>query len=199
LKEPLLVGYGTLLYRASLGDSIGAEVALGKVVWPVAVLGYRRLFNLRPDHYQSSACLSADGSECAAMNVEPAPEAWFNGIAFRVTESELDALDRREWYYRRLEAPLFDFHTREPIGSGYVYSAELTARRIERSSEKLLPLWRDVLWARAGAYGIAPAFGRAFDETTYLADGRTLVVERYREPLARTGEPLRAVESLKTG
>ena len=192
----LLVGYGTLLYRASLGRSIGAEAAERRELRAVAVPGYRRLFNLRPDHYTPSACLSADGRECAAMNVEPAPGAWFNGVAFAVRESELAALDQRERYYRRLEAPLLDFATREPIGTGFLYSAEATARWIERNPEKLLPLWRDVVWARAGAYGLAPAFGRAFDETTYLADGETLVVERYREPLARAGNPLRAIQTL---
>jgi hypothetical protein len=192
----LLVGYGTLLYRASLGDSIGADAARLKAVRSVAVPGFRRLFNLRPDHYTPSACLAADGRECAAMNVEPAPRAWFNGVAFEVEDAELAALDLRERYYRRLEAPLVDFASREPLGTGFVYSAEPTARWIERSPDKLLPLWRDVLWARAGAYGLDPEFGRAFDRTTYLADGAVLMVERYRDALARAGDPVGAVRIL---
>jgi hypothetical protein len=46
----LLVGYGTLLNRASLGQTIGADVATSKLMRPVIVNGFRRLYNLRPDH-----------------------------------------------------------------------------------------------------------------------------------------------------
>lgn len=196
MTKHLLVGYGTLLYRASLGDSIGVRAAEAKEMRPVTVLGYRRLFNLRPDHYEPSAQLRPDGSECAAMNVEPESGAWFNGIAFPVNEDELAVLDERERYYRRLEAPLLDFSTREPLGDGFVYSAEPTAPWIERDPEILLPLWRDVVWGRGGAFGIGAPFGRAFDETTYLADGRTLVTERYREVLEAAGDPARAAQTI---
>ena len=51
----------------------------------------------------------------------------------------------------------------------------------ERDIEKLMPLWRDIVWARTGAYRIGETFGRCYDETTYLADGRTLVIDRYRD------------------
>ena len=46
-----------------------------------------------------------------------------------------------------------------------------------------MPLWRDVVWARVGAYRISDEFGRMFDATTYLADGTTPVVDAYREHL----------------
>ena len=42
--------------------------------------------------------------------------------------------------------------------------------------------------ARAGAYGISEAFGRMYDETTFLADGRTLMIDVYRELLKDTSD-----------
>jgi hypothetical protein len=122
----LLVGYGTLLYRPSLGDTIGGTAASAIEMVPVVVAGYRRLFNLRPDHY----------------------------------------------------VPLT--------------SAVLGDTGIERDPAALLPLWRDVQWARAGAYQISPRFGTYCDRTTYLGDGATLVTARYQGHLAvPRGDPER--------
>lgn len=192
----LVIGYGTLLYRASLGQTIGQAVAGQREMLPVLVRGFRRLFNLRPDHYVASHLWGRPGIENGAMNVEPADGQSLNGLAFQVTPEELAELDRRERYYDRLAAETYDFETGAPLGPGQIYSARLDARWIERDPERLLPLWRDVAWARAGAYAIGRSFGETFDRTTYLADGETLVVDRYREHLS-PGEPPGAEELLQ--
>ncbi len=186
--DVLLVGYGTLLHRGSLGQSIGGEAADEKDILPVRIRDYRRVFNLRPTHYPSSFKLSGEGIENAAMNVEVSPGAFFNALAFKVTSSELDILDERERYYERHVVPLFDFGTDAPIGEGHVYSSAPEARWIERDPQRLLPLWRDIVWARTGAYGVGEKFGREYDATTYLADGRTLMVDRYRHVLDQTDD-----------
>lgn len=192
-KGVLLVGYGTLLYRASLGHTIGETPAGERAMVPVVVENFRRLFNLRPDHYQSSELWGVPGIENGAMNVEPAAGIALNGLAFRVAPAELERLDRRERYYRRVEVELRRFDDGEPLGRGQIYSSRPDERWIERAPAVLLPLWRDVVWARAGAYAIGRRFGRMFDRTTYLADGATLVVDRYRDHLT-PGEPPRAEE-----
>ncbi len=179
--EVFLVGYGTLLHRGSLGHSIGPESAEGKRVVPVVVRDYRRLFNLRPTHYATSFKLSREPIENAAMNVEPAPGESFNGLAFEVTAEELQALDQRERYYQRKTAPVYHFDSGELLGEGHFYVSEPDASWIVRDVGKLLPLWRDIVWARTGAYRLGDAFGRCYDETTYLADGRTLMIDRYRD------------------
>jgi hypothetical protein len=112
--------------------------------------------------------------------VEPASGESFNGLAFEATPDELDALDQRERYYRRRAAPVYHFDSGELLGEGHLYVSEPDASWIVRDVEKLMPFWRDVVWARTGAYRLGEAFGRFYDETTYLADGRTLVIERYR-------------------
>ena len=159
---------------------------------PVVIPGYRRLFNLRAEHYRSSNRLGRAPIENGAMNVEPDPAASFNGLAFRVTEVELEILDARERYYLRLVAPAHDFDTRELVGEGHFYSAAVDAEWLERDPGRLLPLWRDIVWARRGAYAIGEAFGRYFDETTYLADGRTRVVDHYANLLEDLHGPLGA-------
>jgi len=176
----LIVGYGTLLYRASLGGTIGGDSAEERPMRPVVVSGYRRLFNLRPEHYESSTVLSDAGNESAAMNVETAPGSSLNGLAFEVTPDELILLDRRERYYARSEATLYDFDTGERIGTGAIYAAAPGARWLESDTELLLPQWRDIEWGRAGAYAVSREFGEFFDRTTFLADAETLVVDRYR-------------------
>lgn len=188
--EPLLVGYGTLLNRASLGHSIGANAASDKPLRPVIVEGFRRLFDLRPDHYVpiTSCKLGVPGIENAAMNVEPDPTARFNALAFPTTEVELAALDERERYYLRISRPVIDFASGETIGEGHFYAATADAPGIERDPSRLMPLWRDVVWAREGAYAISEAFGRMFDATTFLADGTTRVVDRYADLLGDTSD-----------
>lgn len=184
----LVVGYGTLLLQASVGTTIGADSADSKVYRPVRVLGCRRLFNLRPTHYEASAKLSGNGIENAAMNVEPTPDRHFSGLAFEASDEELAALDQRERYYERVEVALQDFATGKPIGKGVVYSSRPDAQWIERDPDKLMPLWRDIAWARAGAARISPGFAADYDATTYLADGQTLMIDRYHHVLDDTSD-----------
>lgn len=180
-SKVLLIGYGTLLFPPSVEHTIGRAP---RFALPVMVHGFRRLFNLRPDHYEASSVWNRPGVEDAGMNVERATGESFNGVAFTVTLGELDRLDRREYAYDRVTVDAHDFESGELIGPGHVYSSPPDARGIERNPDKLLPLWRDVVWARAGAYEIGRRFGEAFDRTTYLADGRTLVADRYRSLLS---------------
>lgn len=181
--ETFLVGYGTLLYRKSLGASIGADAATEKKVIPVTIKNYRRLFNLRPDSYISTRMLSTEDIEAAAANVEPAEGYNFNGLGFSVTADELVALDKREAYYERQVVPLYAFGEDKLVGEGHVYVSPLNARWINRDIQHLLPRFRDVIWARNGAYEISAAFGEEYDATTYIADGKTLIGELYGEKL----------------
>lgn len=184
-----LVGYGTLLDRASLGHTIGGDASADKSMQPVRVLGYRRLFNLRPTHYEPSLHVTDTPIEAAAMNVEPDPTAELNGLAFPVSQEELEVLDQRERYYRRQAVPVLDFSSREVLGEGHIYASDLDAPWIERDPQKLLPRWLDIELARRGAYAISEDFGCVYDRTTFLADGRTLMVDHYQQWLDRPDPP----------
>lgn len=183
MGKVMVTGYGTLLLQESLGDTISSGKAATKVYRPVILKNSRRLFNLLPDHYEADNRLRNDDTEIGAANVEPAEGVSFNGLMFEVEEEELANLDKRERYYKRASAPCYDFETGEHLGESYVYESPLDARWIVRDVEKLLPLWRDIVYARVGAYRISEAFGKMYDATTYLADGETLLVDYYEEQL----------------
>ena len=184
--EKMLVGYGTLLYRGSLGQSIGATSAESKPIVPIVIRDYKRLFNLQPEHYHSSHKLSAAGIEFGAMNLEYSPGSSFNAVAMPVTALELEILDQRERYYRRFMTSLYDFSTGVPLGLGHVYASDLGSKWLAHDLHQLLPRWQDIVWARTGAYAISQAFGQYYDATTYLADGKTLMIDFYRQHLPNT-------------
>ena len=180
----LLIGYGTLLNVASLGRTIGSPAAQSKEFIPVVIRDFCRLCNLRPDHYRPSFRFSPSPIEAGAMNVKPCPGAFLNAVAFLITEAELLALDHRERHDRRLQVPVYRFPDQTYLDQGAIYASSPDTRWIVHDPDRLLPRWNDILEARAGCYAISTEFGRMFDETTYLADGRTLVFDRYRAHLS---------------
>lgn len=183
----IIVGFGTLLLQESLGDTIGSD----KQFRPIIVPNYRRLFNLLPDHYEADNRLREDHTEIGAANIEPADGFQFNGLSFEADGNNLEQLDKRERYYKRSVVPHIDFETGEDLGVCHVYESPLDARWLRRDNTQLLPLWRDIVYARVGAYRISESFGKMYDQTTYLADGKTLLVDYYKEHL-------QALEDLET-
>lgn len=179
----VLVGYGTLLLQESLGHTVGADGAKTKKYKPIIIKNYRRLFNLLPDHYEADNRLFSDGREKGAANIEPAQGSQFNGLCFEADANDLENLDKRERYYKRSIVPYFDFETGAALGECHVYESPLDARWLLRDTEKLLPLWRDIVYARVGAYRISEAFGKMYDETTFLADGKTRLIDYYKNHL----------------
>ncbi len=188
MGSTLIVGYGTLLLRESMGRTLGEEASRDRPLVPVIVEGYKRLYNLAPAHYQPAFRLRDDPVERAAANVERNGACRFNGLAFEASAEEVEGLDRREKDYERVRVPLLHFEGGERMGEGEMYVFPADADRIERDPANLLPHWRDILYARAGAWRVSDRFGAMFDETTYLADGDTLVVSFYRDHLDRLRE-----------
>ena len=178
-NKVVIVGFGTLLLQESLGDTISNT----KKFIPILVKNYRRLFNLLPDHYEADNRLRSDDTEIGAANIEPAEGFQFNGLSFEASASDLENLDSRERYYKRSEVPYYDFETGANLGMCYVYESPLDARWLVGNTDKLLPLWRDIVYARVGAYRTSEAFGKMYDATTYLADGKTLMIDYYKDHL----------------
>lgn len=176
-----LVGYGTLMSKASLAKTIG-DSAYAKDPVPATIDGYRRLFNLEPPHYEPSFRLADRPIENGAMNVEEASEAAFNALLFRLTEEELAAVDERESEYRRVAVPVHGFSSGDYLCDAFLYTLEESGL-ITRDPEKLLPRWRDLVSTREEAYSVGDEFGEMFDRTTFLADGETPVMARYGDIL----------------
>ncbi len=180
----LMAGYGTLLLRESLGDTVSQESAGEKEFIPIVVQGCKRLFNLIPDHYPAEDRIGRGLIEKAAANTKFAEGHSFNAVAFRVKTSELEMLDKRERYYKRMSAPCTEFFSKRELGECYFYMSEPDERWIENDIDKLLPFWRDVVYARVGSYRISEEFGKLYDATTWMADGETRVVDYYKDYLA---------------
>ena len=180
-EQAWLIGYGTLLSLASLARDIGGEAMSAKTYHPITVFDYKRLFNLRPEHYESSRMLSPRGNEDGAMNVQSSQGDSFNAVMFRVSDDELTRLDERERYYDRILVPVHRFEDGEPCGEAFVYSAAPGSPWVIDDPDRLMPRWLDIEHGRTGSYRISPEFGRMFDRTTYLADGSTRVADRYAE------------------
>jgi len=176
-----IVGYGTLLYTESVGNTIGTS-ASGKTYAPVIVSGFKRLFNLLPSHYKPSFKISDLPVEKAAANIIPVVTNHFNGLAFEVSESELEEIDKRERHYDRIEVEIYAFGSEKFKGNAFVYAAKKSQLALTNDAT-YLPDWIDIQWARTGAYRYGEAFGKMYDQTTYLADGKTLVMERYKKYL----------------
>ena len=181
MEKRFIIGYGTLLYKESLGDTIDTSTE-EKKYRPVIVKGFKRLYNLLPNHYHPSFRLSKLPVEISAANILPEKGSSFNGLAFEVTAEELADLDKRESYYTRVESPAYDFFSGRKIGIGMVYLAPCSLEDVT-SDAKYLPEWDDISYARTGAYRYGLEFGKMFDKTSYLADGQTLVVNYYKDYL----------------
>lgn len=181
MKKNYVVGYGTLLYEESVGDTIG-EKAKHKAYIPVLVKGFKRLFNLLPEHYKPSFKISEKPVEKAAANVIRSAGHYFNGLAFEVSDDELKNLNKRESHYDLILTDIFDFFSHVPLGKGIVYSASEELDVVTRNTE-YLPDWEDISWARTGAYRYGESFGKVYDETTFLVDGKTRVVDYYKNHL----------------
>jgi hypothetical protein len=191
-NKVILTGYGTLLLQESLGNTIGKDGAESKKYRPIIIKNYKRLFNLLPEHYVADNRLFQDNREKGAANIEVSEGAMFNGLCFEADAADLENLDKRERYYKRSIVPYFDFYTGEELGLCHVYESPLDAIWLQRDYSKLLPLWRDIVYARVGAYRIGEAFGKMYDATTFLADGKTLLVDYYKDWL----KPLEDLESV---
>jgi len=178
-SNTITVAYGTMMDRESLGLAVGATRAACMEIKPVLVRGYRRVFNVVGSRYRPSHLLSEEPIEVGAANVQRDPGSYFNAMALWVTSEELAILDGREASYARDSVDLEDFETGLPMSYGLIYVATPKSGRMMHDPKQLLPRWRDICVARAACYGWSKRFGEIYDQTSYLADGITLVADRY--------------------
>jgi hypothetical protein len=77
---------------------------------------------------------------------------------------------------------MFDFKTDEFMGHGFIYSAAINSKRVTKDI-RFLPDWEDIAFARTGAYRNGHLFGQTYDNTTFLVDGVTRVIDYYKDYL----------------
>ena len=158
------------------GSLMNKEQFQGKKFRLVTVKGWKRIFN----KVVSRAVWKpyTNGNVIGTLNIIPESKASFNAIAFYVTNEEFASLIEREEDYRNVTAEMFDFKTGSPLDTGTLFVANENNKSGENIiRDDILPIPKYLTVCREGAYSWQPGFGEVFDETTFIADGKTTVKE----------------------
>lgn len=146
------VGYGSLLSH----KSFHAAATNTKILGPVIVKGYKRIFDI-----------SEDGKNSDVLNVIKSHGSEFNGILFEVDDKELGSLSEREDWYNFEETEYYDFKTKKKLGKALTCADHY----ILIDKRKELPDKKYFILCREAAYQISNEFGKMWDETTFVASG----------------------------
>lgn len=177
----LVFGYGSLMNPASARRSVSASAV--ESLRPVVTFGMKRIFNYkarRTAHWGSNQ----DVNEKAMLNIAPTPtlDSMVNGLVMEVDVEELASLVDREKGYDLVPLTIIswdDFITGNPepkteVAYAFVASSELR-ENILYTSTSFYPVRGYLHAVREGSENISEDFLEFFNETTYMADGTTLV------------------------
>lgn len=163
-----IIGYGSLMIPESLQKTIPPRPF--ELVW---VEGYKRIANIRTRFPKQYKVIAGD-NHIAILNVEEEECHRLNAVAFEVSEDELEKLKIREQIYYVKEVELRDFATSQVCGTGLLFIGKKLFHGERIVSDEYLPISSYCQKCREAAYSLNDEFGKAFDETTFAADGRPL-------------------------
>lgn len=162
-----IIAYGSLMNPDSMSRTIPKRKGV-----PVLIKGYKRVFNLkasRPYLYKNLKT-----AECAVLNVVKCENSFFNAIMFRVTDDELRLLKIRERSYYTKEVEVLDIRSEKKISKALLFIGRKIFRGERIVDDSFLPIPEYLETVKKGAFGISRSFGKMFEETTFLGDGRTI-------------------------
>ena len=171
ILSTLIFSYGSLITEESAAKTLSPEALATRR--PATASGIRRLFNRDIPEKLIVARYGAleKPHHRAALNVYHTgnPNDRVNGVVLDVCDEELQALRAREVGYELI--PVVVMQGEEQLVA-YTFSApdQFTSSEIE----PVPGYYEDV---RAGAASYGPAFLDLYLQTTYLADGTTLIEE----------------------
>ncbi len=145
--------YGSLMDHASLTEGIP-----DRHFTPVTLKAWRRIFDVRDVH----------SKDPDVLNIEPARGHSVNGVLFQVSHPELRKLMKRETEYKLARVRVQEFLTGRPLCGCYT----VTDRGVGIDMDDRKPNRPYFIACRQAAYDISTDFGRCYDETTFLSDGR---------------------------
>lgn len=164
-----VVGYGSLMIPESLQKTIPAKEC--RLVW---VDGHKRIFNLKTRLLKLYKVLP-QSNEVAVLNVEPAVGSGLNAVLFEASDEEFEKLKIREKIYYTKEVEVSDFHSGMEIGKAAVFVGKKMLHGERVVSNDYLPIAVYLERCREAAYTIGEDFGRAFDKTTFLGNGMSVL------------------------
>jgi hypothetical protein len=138
----------------------------------VSVQGWKRVFNRLATRSVWRGHIR--GNEKAALSVIPSVDSSFNAVLYNVTSQQFNQLVKRENGYRTELAEVFHFQSNEFAGVHPLFvSNEFDKDGVKVLRSDIKPIRRYLEVCRSGAYSWGDDFGKAFDRTTFLADGKT--------------------------
>ncbi len=151
-----LIGYGSLLSH----KSFHTEATNTRVIGPVIVKGYKRIFNIS----------ETKAGDSDVLNLKKSKGSEFNGLLFEVDDEELERLSIREEGYNLEEVECYDFKTGKELGKAITCIDYYIL--IDR--KKGLPERSYFILCREAAYQISQSFGKKWDETTFTSTGEKI-------------------------
>lgn len=149
------VGYGSLVSHKSFRPKSHA-----RIIKPVIVKGYKRIFNIA----------ESKGNKSDILNIVKSKLSKFNGVLFKVDEFGLKKLRERENWYNFEETQCFDFETGKKMGKCLI----CVDHYFFIDKRKKLPKKSYFVLCREAAYQISKKFGKFWDETTFTASGEKI-------------------------
>ena len=146
---------------ASLMDK---ELLKGKSHRLVIVRGWKRVFNKAAS--RAAWRQHAKDDEIAAANAVRSPGSYFNGVAYEISDEELDGLKQREKDYHTETADAYDPETNEKLAGCIIFVSNK-----EKVRDDIKPIKEYAEFCRKAAYSWGEDFGKEYDRTTFLADG----------------------------
>ncbi len=168
-----IIGFGGHLDKNSLFKTISERKI--EICW---VKGYKRIFNIRASKFKSVK-EGGDMIKTAILNMQPKENAEANAIVFDANQDEFERLKIRNKSYYVKEVPFYDYKTKEESGKAVLFIGKKMRHGERAVEDDILPLPKYFERVRDAAYNISKKFGKEFDKTTFVGDGR--VVKEYLE------------------
>ena len=147
-----IVGYGSIMSHKSLRETVP-----DKRFEPVIVKGYKRIFDIV--QHKSDV-----------LNLEKSKGHSFNGVMFTVNAEQLKELKKRESGYNLEKVWAYAFPSNKRL-----YQCSLFVDHcVAIDKQHLKPQNGYFKLCREAAYHISKDFGKMWDDTTYVSNGRTV-------------------------
>ncbi len=160
-----IIAYASMINKESLARTITPRKSK-----EVLIKGYKRIFNQRASRLH---LYNADPKQnkVAIANIIPDETSSFNAIMFEVDDYEFEKLKIRQK----------SCHTKKVIVNvegnkteSIMFIGNKVYEGMEMQNDDYLPIELYLKKCRQGAYEISEEFGKQWDATTCLGDGRTV-------------------------
>lgn len=184
--EAGILGYGSLLSKASLERTLGQEYK--RPFLPCSLPGWRRTWDVRQPN-RAFYCETAEGrmypENILYLNVTRGAGATLNGVVIVVTAEQLLALDAREWMYDRVAVTERLQGVDVTGGHVHLYASkpEFIVRGVESPRiAAVRATYLDIV--ETGLAGLGPAFRTAYELSTDPVPEHLIIQDLYDEATA---------------